>query len=207
MGLFADHRDTIGAIMTRMDQNVTAFNHGVLEPETKALRIKAIVSFTPSRTYVRADCPRYGELMGPSCFTAPEVPVAPALGPALGSRGLPMPPGVSENRPNLAPPRGSVAGAGGEAPGQGAPVPAPAESPLPPPLPAESPLPPPPTAPTVQPHSAIVGGNVGPVGSSQEKEQLSLIVGEEANAATEFLLGPLARGANVHVTRDPEVGG
>jgi virulence factor Mce-like protein len=215
MGLFRDHRDTIGAIMRRMDENVTLFNHEVLEPTTKALRIKAIVSFTPSRTYVRADCPRYGELMGPSCFTAPEVPVAPALGPALGSRGLPMPPGVSQNRPNLAPPRGSVTGAGGEgdgplAPGQGAPVPPPAGPPpggvpasLPPPLPAESPLPPPPNAPTVQPQSTVIGGNVGPVGSRQEKDQLSLIVGGTANAATEFLLGPLARGTTVHVATDP----
>ena len=50
-----------------------------------------------------------------------------------------------------------------------------------------------------------VGGNVGPVGSGQEKHQLSLITGGTANTATELLLGPLARGATVHVA--PDTGG
>ncbi|MDQ2635844.1 MAG: MlaD family protein, partial [Actinomycetota bacterium] len=35
------------------------------------------LSFTPSYTYTRADCPRYGGLKGPSCYTAPLVPVRP----------------------------------------------------------------------------------------------------------------------------------
>ncbi|MEE3753126.1 MlaD family protein [Mycobacterium intracellulare] len=207
MGVFADNADTIEAIMHRIDQNVSLFNHDVLDPQTHALRIKAIISFTPTRTYVRADCPRYGDLLGPSCFTAPEVPVAPSLTPALGSRGLPLPPGISENRPNLAPPRDSMTHAG-EANGV-PPAPAgpplgpqptpPVESPVPPPLPAESPQS---GMPSVQPQSAVVGGNVGPVGSRQEKDQLSVITGSRANAATELLLGPLARGSTVHLAPD-----
>ncbi|MCE5289182.1 MAG: MCE family protein [Nocardiaceae bacterium] len=31
----------------------------------------ANISFTPFRPYVRADCPRYGDMEGPSCYTAP----------------------------------------------------------------------------------------------------------------------------------------
>jgi len=57
----------------------------------------------------------------------------------------------------------------------------------------------------VQPQTAVIGGNVGPVGSGQEKHQLSLITGGTANTATELLLGPLARGATVHVA--PDTGG
>ena len=180
-----------------------------IDLDAGVIRANAIISLTPSRTYVRADCPRYGALEGPSCQTAPEVPVAPALTTALGSRGLPLPPGVSENRPNLAQPRGSVLPP--EAyprlppPGplpEGPPPLLPAEAPPPaapdpPAQPITSPEPGPP--PTVQPQSAVIGGNVGPVGSSQEKDQLSFIFGTQANSATEVLLGPLARGATVHL--------
>lgn len=39
------------------------------------------------------------------------------------------------------------------------------------------------------------GGNVGPVGSVQERAALSLITGEQVTVATQLLLGPVARGA------------
>lgn len=212
VGLLADHDERLHTITTRMTNNIRAFGEVAWNPETKALNIKGVFGLTPTRTYVRADCPRYGELLGPSCFTAPEVPVAPALTPALGSRGLPLPPGVSENRPNFAPPRDSVEHVDGEL--EQPPLPGP-EAPL---LPAEAPPPPEPAGPIepmpspepgsvsgVQPQSAVFGGNVGPVGSSQEKDQLTRIVGSDATAATEFLLGPLARGATVYL--DPAAGG
>jgi hypothetical protein len=67
-------------------------------------------------------------------------------------------------------------------------------------LPAES-GPPSPTG-DVQPQSAVIGGNVGPVGSEQENSQLSQIVGGPANAATQLLLGPVVRGSTVHITPD-----
>lgn len=200
VGVLADNADTIHRMFGRTMGLVDGFRYVGWNDAAQLPMVKAVISLTPTRTYVRADCPRYGELKGPSCDTAPEVPVAPALTPALGSRGLPLPPGVSENRPNLAPPRDSTRGSGevGEAPlapEQPTPVPPAAEQP-PPPGPE-------PTPPAVQPQSAVIGGNVGPVGSRQEKDQLSLIVGGNANAATEFLLGPLARGATVHVAPDP----
>jgi virulence factor Mce-like protein len=228
VGVLADHADAIRRMVGRTMKMVDGFRYVGWNDAAQLPRVKAVISLTPTRTYVRADCPRYGEVKGPSCGTAPEVPVAPALSSALGSRGLPLPPGVSENSPNLAPPRDSIRGRGEVAgpplaPEQPAPAPPIAEQPPPlgpepappgdvlrPPLPAEIAPPDQPDAPSnpvpppaVQPQSAVVGGNVGPVGSRQEKDQLSLIVGGDANAATEFLLGPLARGATVHLAPDP----
>jgi hypothetical protein len=125
------------------------------------------------------------------------------------------PPGVSENRPNLAPPRGSVlppdAGPTPPPPHSGPLPPAQAAPTVPPPPPVPSPSaepapsPPPGPAPGAVPQSAVIGGNVGPVGSRQEKDQLSAIVGE-ANAATEFLFAPLVRGTTVRLATDPRRG-
>jgi hypothetical protein len=55
----------------------------------------------------------------------------------------------------------------------------------------------------VQPQSAVIGGTAGPVGSREEKDQLGRIVGGRATAATELLLGPLARGTTVHLAPHP----
>jgi ABC-type transporter Mla subunit MlaD len=228
VGMLADNSEKLHLLTKRQETTLRRFVDNAWNPAASLIYAKAVISLTPTRTYVRADCPRYGQLKGPSCDTAPEVPVAPALSSALGSRGLPLPPGVQENRPNLAPPRDSIRGRGdtGEAPltpDQGTPAPPTAEHPPPPgsePTPPGAALPPPlpaeiapqdrPDAPSnpvpssaVQTQSAIIGGNVGPVGSRQEKDHLSLIVGGHANAATEFLLGPLARGATVHLAPDP----
>jgi virulence factor Mce-like protein len=223
VGVLADDAGNIRTTSGRTMTLIKALQANGWDASTNMAIAKGVISFTPTRTYVRADCPRYGALMGPSCFTAPEVPVAPELSSALGSRGLPLPPGVSENRPNVAPPRDSIRGAGSVPdtlpPEQGTPEPPAAEQPpapgaavLAPPLPAEARLPDQPGSssdpvvqPPVQPQSAVIGGNVGPVGSSQEKDQLSFIVGGDANSATELLLGPLARGATVHLA--PAAGG
>ena len=205
LGVLADHAGEFHGVSTRMQTLANKFYDEAWDPDTKRFNIKAVVSFNPSRTYVRADCPRYGALAGPSCQTAPETPTAPDLMPALGSMGFPPTPGLSENRPNLAPPRGSMPGVP-----QGPPAPPPPREVLPPlppgaaQLPSVSPAPPPgPAAAGVQPQAAIIGGTVGPVGSRQEKDQLGRIVGGRATAATELLLGPLARGMTVHIAPDP----
>jgi virulence factor Mce-like protein len=209
IGVLSDNAGQFHPILTRM-QSVGQKVMDVWDPDANMLTVKAVVSLTPTRTYVRADCPRYGALVGPSCQTAPEVPTAPALYPGLGSMGYPPPPGVTDNRTNLAPPRDSVRGAGdfpnaGPLPPPPPPesMPAPTESVAPqpdpgPPLPAEAPAP-------AVPQSAVIGGNVGPVGSPQEMAQLSRIVGGPANAATQLLLGPVVRGATVNIA--PDLGG
>lgn len=210
VGVLADHAEVFHGIAERGVAVARKFANEVWRADANALMLKGVIAFTPSRTYVRADCPRYGELAGPSCSTAPEIPTAPALTSALGSRGLPLPLGVSENRPNLAPPRDSVLPAPvppeqpsvtpPDLPANATPPDLPANS-TPPddsaqPLPAEAPA-------AVAPQAGIIGGNVGPVGSRQEKDQLSQITGGEASAATVLLLGPLARGATVHLAPDP----
>ncbi|BBX60787.1 hypothetical protein MSHO_61320 [Mycobacterium shottsii] len=62
------------------------------------------------------------------------------------------------------------------------------------------PAPPGPAAPSA------FGGNVGPVGSRQERDALALITGRPATVATELLLGPLARGTVVSL-RNSGAGG
>ena len=54
----------------------------------------------------------------------------------------------------------------------------------------------------MKPQSAAIAGNVGSVGSEQEKAQLSQIIGGQANAATQLLLGPVVRGSTVHIAPD-----
>ncbi|BBX01881.1 mammalian cell entry protein [Mycolicibacterium moriokaense] len=51
------------------------------------------------------------------------------------------------------------------------------------------------------------GGNVGPVGSPEERAQLSELLGPEPNAATQLLFGPVARGNTVQVVPDPSLPG
>ena len=199
LGVIAEHANEFHGISTRMRDLANKFYDEAYDPDTRLFTMKAAVALTPSRTYVRADCPRYGALEGPSCQTAPETPTAPDLMPSLGSLGFPPLP-VPENRPNLTPPRDSA-----RIPPDELQPPAPPPG-VTPPLPAESPVPAPGPAPLpaeVQPQSAVIGGNVGPVGSRQEMDQLGRVLGGQANSATQLLLGPLARGTTVHLAAGP----
>jgi virulence factor Mce-like protein len=217
VGALADHGGNIHTILVNAQDLVTKVMDRAWNYDTNQLQARAIIALTPTRTYVRADCPRYGDLLGPSCFTAPEVPTAPALTPSLGSMGFPLPPGANENRPNFAPPRGSVLppDARPDSPPPGVePAPTQGSAPFPGPgplLPAEAPPTPPdttpppaPAEPGAVPQSALTGGNVGPVGSSQERSQLNYLLGGHANAVTELLFAPLLRGTTVSLTADPE---
>ncbi|OHV05068.1 MlaD family protein [Mycobacterium talmoniae] len=210
LGVLADHAGEFHGVSTRLQKLANKFYDEAFNPDNNLITVKVIASFTPSRSYVRADCPRYGALEGPSCQTAPLVPTAPDLFPSLGSMGIPPPPGAAENRPNVTPPRHSMPG-DGPAPDMPPPPPPPWQVHWPPPdappPPDAAPAPgappvagaPPPLSAEVQQQS-IIGGNVGPVGSAQEKAQLDQIVGGEATTATVLLLGPVARGSLVQIT-------
>jgi hypothetical protein len=195
LGALADHAGNIHTILVNAQDLVTKVMDKAWNYDTNQLQAKGIIALTPTRTYVRADCPRYGDMLGPSCFTAPEVPTAPALTPSLGSVGFPLPPGATENRPNFAPPRGSVLPP--EARPDTPPTPAPPDA-APPPAPAA------PVGPGAVPQSALIGGNIGPVGSKQEKTQLNYLLGGHANAVTELLLALLLRRTTVHPAADPK---
>lgn len=186
LGVLADNGKQFAPIFTRLQRVANKFYDEAWNPDTNLFAIKAVVSFTPTRTYVRADCPRYGAMEGPSCRDAPEIPTAPALLPALASQGM-VPRNVPENRSNLAPPRNSVL--------------APAELE---PAPQEQPVAPAPAPGQEVAHPAAFGGSVGPVGSNAERIQLGHIIGGEATAATQLLLGPVARGTTVHLAAETE---
>ncbi|WP_280255051.1 MlaD family protein [Nocardia wallacei] len=106
------------------------------------MNAKIILELTPHRQYTRADCPRYGDLEGPSCRTGP--PGGPTI---IG--------------PNAAP--------------------------------VSSP--------------ALIGGNVGAIGSRQEQEQIAAILGGSPNAAADLLFGPLLRGNDAKLTPAPAPAG
>lgn len=210
----------------------------VWRPERDIGNMRMNLSLTPSYTYTRADCPRYGELMGPSCYTAPLVVTRPELPDVMlpqnyqPPKDLAPPPGtvVGENgnlvavgpplinpNPNLADPNPPLPPWMSPAP----PVPGTANDaliPIPPPPLNQSPLAPvapkpgdsPPPAgpvPVVPPAAApplpaeaapaSFGGNIGPVGSAQERATLSVIAGQPVTTATQLLLGPVARGTTV----------
>ena len=48
-------------------------------PDRDTANLRINPSLTPTYSYTRADCPQYGELKGPSCYTAPLVAVRPDL--------------------------------------------------------------------------------------------------------------------------------
>jgi len=81
------------------------FEH-VWMPDRDVGNMRINLSFTPTYTYTRADCPQYGELKGPSCFTAPLVPTRPELPDVLIPQNFQPP-------PDLAPPPGTVLGENG----------------------------------------------------------------------------------------------
>ena len=225
LGVLAQKSSNFVPAVAKLDNLADQFMEQVWNPETNLGNMRAMLTFTPSSTYTRADCPHYGELKGPSCFTAPLVPVRPDLPEVLLPQNYQPP-------KDLAPPPGTVIGPDGNLVAVGPPLinPNPNLSDPNPPLPAgvtpSPPVPgsanpdnPSPGAPaTPQPHEpwvapvapkapwipqASFGGNVGPVGSQYERNMLGVITGAPATEATELLLGPVARGATVSLTHAP----
>ncbi|WP_425004555.1 MlaD family protein [Mycolicibacterium sp. S3B2] len=70
-------------------------------PEQDTANMRVNLSFTPTYSYTRADCPQYAGLKGPSCYTAPLVPTRPELPDVLLPQNYQPP-------PDLAPPSGTV---------------------------------------------------------------------------------------------------
>ena len=250
------------------------FDQGWL-PDMDSFNLRANLALAPTYSYTRADCPAYGDLKGPSCFTAPLIAVRPDLpevlmpqnyqppkdlmpppGTVLGPSGNLVavgPPYILPNGPNLVDPNPPlelgigtgilgtngppmtpappVPGTANPALGTPKPVVIPGQSPiapvapwppgyqpdqpgprqgdpaLPPPpgpaAPATAPAPPAPPAPGALPAEAApaaaysYGGNVGPVGSQLERDQLSYITGAPATTATQLLMAPVVRGMTV----------
>ena len=175
VGVFAQNSDKLLPIATRLTRLTDKGYQEAWNPKRQTFNANIIVSFTPLWNYVRADCPRYGQLEGPSCTTAPEVRQKFDIPQVLL-------PGSYQPPPDLAPPPGL-------------------------PLLAD------PAEPNVDQSAvpgaapASFGGNVGPVGSAGERQQLSAILGEPPTPAQQLLLGPVARGSAVTVIESPAPGG
>ncbi|WP_172827179.1 MCE family protein, partial [Mycobacterium asiaticum] len=227
VGVLAIKSNNFVPAVTKLDNLASKFMEEVWVPELGVGHMRARISFTQTFAYSRADCPRYGELKGPSCYNAPLVPNKPALPDVLLPQNYQPP-------KDLAPPPGTVVGPDGNLVVVGPPAINPypgltdANPPLPPfispspPIrtganpddpdpspPAHGPVPPPPLlgppAAGSVPTPSSFGGNVGPVGSQYERNLLSVISGRPATAATEILLGPVARGTTVSLV--PSSGG
>lgn len=247
-------------------------------PTLDIFNLRGNLALAPTYSYTRADCPAYGELKGPSCYTAPLIAVRPDLpevlmpenyqppkdlmpppGTVVGPNGNLIavgPPYILPNGPNLVDPNPplslgigtGILGTNGPPMTPAPPVPGtanpafgtnprpvtvPDRSPIapvdpwppgflpgnagphigdpgvpgPPLPPAAAPIPAPPPQPVIGPlpaeaAPASYGGNVGPVGSAQERSQLSYITGRSATTATQLLMAPVLRGMTVSPGED-----
>lgn len=212
LGTFANSHNKFVPVFTRVNRLSDTFFDEAWDPRIDGLNLRVNLAFlTALYTYNRADCPRYGELTGPSCSTAPEIPVRPALPEVLLPQNYQFPAG-------LEPPPGTEIGPDGNLVAVGPPSTSTNSNPdvedFNPPLPwwtgpaprvpgtanpdaTPQPGPEPPRPPGAAPSS--YGGNVGPVGSQRERYQLGQITGESqpTSVATQLLLGPIARGTSV----------
>ena len=141
LGVIADGGNQLAPIGSRIENASNRFMEEVWKPGRNVALGKFIVVFTPNRMYTRQDCPRYGQMEGPSCRTAPETADPPAMPQGLDPRNYSVPPEVA-------------------------------------------------------------GGNVGSVGSPEERQQLQQILGPDTNPASELLLGPVARGNTIQLVPD-----
>ncbi|PXX65661.1 virulence factor Mce-like protein [Nocardia tenerifensis] len=164
-------------------------------------RWNAGITLTPYKPYTVADCPRYGELAGPSCATAPavnELPPLPenlrpkalesaaGLPPVAPMPGLPLIPGVT--MPDARPVEGLVPGA--PRPFAGTPLEG-----LFPMLPGlgqpQAPAPAPAAAPAGTPSAGEI--------SYRGDEAIPALLGRQPTTAEYLLLSSILKGGTMHV--------
>lgn len=85
--------------ITRSVDNLMKGFLSIWDPVRQRLSAAAILQLTPNRQYTRADCPRYGDLAGASCSTAPVQ--APAPTAPQQSLDFQPPPGLVSLDPGL----------------------------------------------------------------------------------------------------------
>ncbi|WP_454194336.1 MlaD family protein [Nocardia sp. Marseille-Q1738] len=185
--------------MRRMD---TTFHWG---PQKQQVW-NAGITLTPYRPYTVADCPRYGELVGPSCYTAPAVAELPELPEQLKPRalasaaglppvvpmpGLPLIPGITTPDPA----RATAAAPTGGAPAPFAGTPLEGLFPMLPPglLPPAAPAP---AAPAAAPEGTP---SAAPI-SYQGDSAIVALLGRKPTTAEYLLLGSILKGGTMHVS-------
>ncbi|MEZ0365604.1 MlaD family protein [Mycobacterium sp. pUA109] len=106
LGVFAQNAHHFVPIFTRVHKLSDLFFENVWIDDVDTGNMRVNLSLTPTYTYTRADCPRYGELKGPSCYTAPLVAQRPDLPESMLPQNYHFPAG-------LEPPRGTHIGPDG----------------------------------------------------------------------------------------------
>ncbi|WP_330181040.1 MCE family protein [Nocardia sp. NBC_01503] len=96
IGVLADNHAKYPAVMVRLNDTVDKFFDELWTRSGSklAFTFRLVVSLTPLRLYVRADCPVYGELRGPSCDSAPETTPIPETTGIPDMRNYVPPPGT-----------------------------------------------------------------------------------------------------------------
>lgn len=92
LGVIADGGNEFAPMVTRINDVANRFLTEVWQPDRNVGQGKFLLVFTPNRMYTRPDCPRYGQLEGPSCQTAPIDAEPPVLPQAIDPRNYPTPP-------------------------------------------------------------------------------------------------------------------
>lgn len=110
LGVLSDAGGQFAPMVTRMNNVVNRFFDNVWRSDRHTAVGKFMLVITPNRMYTRQDCPRYGDLEGPSCKTAPLTADPPAFPQAIDPRNYPLAPeliggqglvGGPEERANL----------------------------------------------------------------------------------------------------------
>ncbi|WP_280310647.1 MlaD family protein [Nocardia abscessus] len=91
LDVFAAGSSSFGPIVGRIKKLSDVWFAEFWNEKTQSGTGKFQIRFTPDTPYTRADCPRYGELEGPSCETAPLNASAPPLPASLDPRSVPTP--------------------------------------------------------------------------------------------------------------------
>jgi ABC-type transporter Mla subunit MlaD len=81
-------------------------------PDIDTGNMRINLSLTPTYSYTRADCPRYGQLLGPSCYTAPEVVERPDLPEMLLPQNYQPPKDLAPTPGTVVRPDGNLAAVG-----------------------------------------------------------------------------------------------
>ncbi|MFD6398634.1 MlaD family protein [Nocardia sp. NPDC060249] len=187
----------------------TTFHGG---PSGKQMVWNAGLTFTPYQPNTVADCPRYGDLLGPSCFTAPAeaaLPVIPdnlrprrldtaaGLPPLVSIPGMPDIPGLTS--PGVAPMH--TANGTEIKPFQGTPLEGLVPSIQIPGLPGVlGGAPAPAAAPAAAPAPASVP-TATPISYSGDAAMTQLL-GRKPNASEYLLLGPILKGGTLQVSEN-----
>ncbi|MBF6270874.1 MCE family protein [Nocardia farcinica] len=213
-GALASDPQAITRSLLNLSESVRKLNTTFHWGPSQQMVWDAGITLTPYKPYTVADCPRYGEMAGPSCFTAPavnELPPLPenlrpralesakGLPPVVPMPGFPLIPGVTTPDPSQA--------AAAQSPAAPSPF---AGTPLEGLVPALPSLPGLPGLPgqAAQPQAAQPGATPAAATSTPQAgaisyrgdDAITALLGRKPTAAEYLLLSPILKGGTMTVS-------